>query len=56
MDVAQSVISLDCHDLDLLENQALLCCLLFSILPLLKVEILVLRKEEGTRRTECRTK
>lgn len=43
------------HDLDLLENQAHLCCLLFSVLPLLEVEVLVLSKEEGAGRTECRT-
>ena len=55
MDMAQRVVSSDGHDLDLLENQAPLCCLLFSVLPLLEVEILVLRKEEGARRTECRT-
>jgi len=55
MDMAQNVISLGGHNLDLLESQAPLCCLLFSILPLLEVEILVLRKEEGARRTECRT-
>lgn len=55
MDMAPRVVSLAGHDLDLLENQAHLCCLLFSVLPLLEVEILVLSKEEGAGRTECRT-
>lgn len=45
MDVAQRVVSSDGRDLDLLENQAALCCLLFSVL--LEVEILVLRKVLG---------
>lgn len=52
--MAQNVIFSDNHALDFLENQAPLCCLLFSILPLVEVEILVLKKEEGARRTECR--
>lgn len=55
MDMAQRRVSLDGHNLDLLENQAPFGCLLFSVLPFLEVKILVLRKEEGARRTECRT-
>lgn len=43
------------HDLDLLENQAHFCCLLFSVLPLLEVEIVVLSKEEGAGRTGSKT-
>lgn len=41
----------DYCDLDILENRASFCCL-FSSLPLVEAEILVLRKKEGDRRTE----